>query len=58
MLRLISLRIFAYLIDNHYISVAKQTNIVPLSMNKDRYIISELNSFLLKVTIRRRFGEL
>ena len=45
MLRLISLRIFAYLIDNHYISVAKQTNIVPLSMNKDRHIISELNSF-------------
>lgn len=45
MLRLISLRNVAYLIDNHYISVAKQTNIGTLSMNKDRQIISELNSF-------------
>ena len=34
MLRLISLRIIAYLIDNHYISVAKQLNIATLSMNK------------------------
>ena len=45
MLRLISLRNIAYLIDNHYISVAKQLNIATLSMNKDRHIISELNSF-------------
>ena len=45
MLRLISLRNIAYLIDNHYISVAKQLNIVTLSMNKDRHIISELNGF-------------
>ena len=45
MLRLISLRNIAYLIDYHYISVAKQTNIASLSMNKDRHIISELNSF-------------
>lgn len=40
-----SLRNIAYLIDYHYISVVKQTNIVNLSMNKDRHIISELNSF-------------
>ena len=40
-----SLRNIAYLIDYQYISVAKQTNIVNLSMNKDRHIISELNSF-------------
>ena len=40
-----SLRIIAYLIDFHYISVAKQLNTVNLSMNKDRHIISELNSF-------------
>ena len=33
MLRLISLRNIAYLIDNHYISVAKQTNIEILIMN-------------------------
>ena len=39
------MRKFAYLIDNHYISVAKQTNIASLSMSKDRQIISELNSF-------------
>ena len=45
MLRLISLRKIVYLIDNHYISVAKQRNIEILSMNKDRHIISELNSF-------------
>ena len=40
-----SLRNIAYLIDFHYISVAKQLNIENLSMNKDRHIISELNSF-------------
>lgn len=40
-----SLRNIAYLIDYHYISVAKQTNIVNLSINKDKHIISELNSF-------------
>ena len=45
MLRLKSLRNVAYLIDYHYISVAKQLNTVNLSMNKDRHIISELNSF-------------
>ena len=39
------MRNIAYLIDFHYISVAKQTNIETLSMNKDRHIISELNSF-------------
>ena len=39
------MRNIAYLIDNHYISVAKQLNIATLSMNKDRHIISELNSF-------------
>ncbi len=43
--RLISLRNIAYLIDNHYISVAKQSKYSALSMNKDRQIISELNSF-------------
>ena len=42
---MISLRNIAYLIDNHYISVAKQTNIDTLSMNKDRYIISEIRGF-------------
>ena len=40
-----SLRVIAYLIDFHYISVAKRLNTVNLSMNKDRHIISELNSF-------------
>ena len=45
MLRLISLRNVAYLIGNQYISVAKQRNLENLSMNKDRHIISELNSF-------------
>ena len=30
--------------DYHHISVAKQTNIVYLRVNKDRHIISELNS--------------
>ena len=40
-----SLRNITYLIDYHYISVAKQTNIVNLSINKDKHIISELNSF-------------
>ncbi len=39
------MRVIAYLIDYHYISVAKQLNTVNLSMNKDRHIISELNSF-------------
>ena len=39
------MRNIAYLIDYHYISVAKQTNIVNLSINKDKHIISELNSF-------------
>jgi hypothetical protein len=57
MLRLISLRNVAYLIDNHYISVAKQTDIGTLSMNKDRQIISELNSFFAEVTIRRQSRE-
>ena len=33
MLRVISLRNIAYIIDNHYIGVAKQTNIEILSMN-------------------------
>ena len=39
-----SLRNIAYLIDYHYISTAKETNIVNLSVNKDRHIIAELNS--------------
>ena len=39
------MRIIAYLIDFHYISVAKQLNTVNLSMNKDRHIFSELISF-------------
>ena len=55
MLRVISLRNIAYLINNHYISVVKQNKYSTLGMNKDRHIISELNSFLLNVTIRRRF---
>lgn len=42
---MISLRNIAYLIDNHYVSVAKQTNIDTLSMNKDRHIISEIRGF-------------
>ena len=39
------MRNIAYLIDNHYVSVAKQTNIDTLSMNKDRHIISEIRGF-------------
>ena len=49
MLRLISPRNIAYLIDYYYISVTKQTNIASLSINKDRHIISELNSFFAEI---------
>ncbi len=54
MLRLISLRNIAYIIDDHYISVAKQAKYSTLSINKDRQIISELNSFFAESNVSIR----
>lgn len=41
----------------NYTSISEQTYIEPLSISKDREIIAELNSFKMKVTTLKRFGE-